>query len=486
MRELRPHQINAIEMLRESIRRGNRRIILAAPCSFGKTTVASAMMESALAKGKKCIFIVDRVELVNQASARLFEDGIDHGIIQGQHQLYAPWKPVQVATIQTLAKRDTVAFDFAFVDEAHTIFKSLTDYMLRYDNIPFIGLTATPFSKGLGKYYQDLIVPITTGELMDQGYLCPYDVYAPSEPDLKGVKIDSDGDYNAAQLDERVNTAKLVGDIITTHAEKAKGRPTVVFACSIAHSKFLVDEFRKTGLRATHVDCFTDADIRFRINEQFKAGEIDVLSCVSIYEKGWDAPIASCLIMAAPTKSVIRYVQQVGRILRTHPGKDRSIILDHAGNTMRHGWVEEIIPDTLDKGERGENKSAKKEKKKAEPKKCPKCFALKDTHVCPMCGFTPEIKKGVECEAGTLEKKDKKSKAHPLEVSQWYRMFLHYAKEKEYSAGWAYFKTKEKFGTCIRDTKHVEPMAPSAECLRWIRSRNIRYAKSREKYGATA
>lgn len=453
--------------------------MLAAPCSFGKTTVASQMIQNAMEKGKRCAFIVDRVELIDQASERFYSDDIDHGIIQGDHPMTDYSKLCQVATIQTLRNRRLQDFDFCIIDEAHVLHKTHIKYMEAFDNVPFIGLSASPYTKGLGKHFQDLVVPITTGQLMQEGYLCEYECYAPSEPDLKGVKV-SRGDYDEKQLEERVNKAKIVGDIVREHQSKAKGRPTVVFAVSIAHSKHICEEFKKVGLRSAHVDCHTDKDTRKMINDQFKSGLIDVLSCVAIFEKGWDAPLASCLIMAAPTKSIMRYVQQVGRILRTCEGKDKSIILDHAGNTLRHGWVEEIIPDHLDDGEKKENTSAKKEKKKKEPSKCPKCGYIKEDFVCAACGFKPNFIQNVEVEAGTLEKKSKKSKATVKEKEVFYSHMLFYARSKGLKDGWAYFKVREKFGAPLKKTRHIKPEKPSEDSLRYIKYVNIKRAKARK------
>jgi superfamily II DNA or RNA helicase len=287
------------------------------------------------------------------------------------------------------------------------------------------------------------------------------------------------GDYDEGQLEERVNKMSLVGDIIKTHQLRAKGRPTVVFAVSIAHSKHICEEFRKIGLRAVHVDCYTDRDSRKMINDQFKHGDIDVLSCVAIFEKGWDAPIASCLIQAAPTKSVMRYVQQVGRILRTHPDKDKAIILDHAGNTIRHGWVENIVPHKLDMGDKKENESVKKEKKKAEPTKCPKCGFVKETFACKACGYTPSVTQGVETIDGELEKKSKKPNATKEEKELWYSMFLGYAREKGKKDGWAYYKLRDKFGEGLTKTRHLQPKTPNEEVKKYIKYLNIKSAKGR-------
>ena len=481
MRDLYPHQTKAVEMLRESIRQGNKRIVLAAPCSFGKTQVASYMIERAIEKGKRCGFIVDRVELIDQAVDRFDEDGIDLGVLQGNHWRTNGSKPCQVATIQTLGRRKTQDFDFCIIDECHVLHKTHKRYMEMFNNIIFIGLSASPFTKGLGLHFQDLVVPITTAELIQMGALCDYECFAPPYTlDMSKVKTKA-GDWEEKSLSKVVDDPKIIGDIVTTHQRLAKGRPTVVFAVNIAHSKHICEEFKKVGLRAAHVDCYTDKDTRKIINDQFKDGMIDILSCVAIFEKGWDAPIASCLIQAAPTKSVMRYVQQVGRILRTHPDKDKAIILDHAGNTTYHGWVEEIIPNELCTKEKKDQEVIKKEKKKATPTVCEKCGFLKDSFVCSACGHKPEYIQNVEIADGELEKKTKQPKATKEEKELWYSMFLYYARDKGKKDGWAYFKTREKFGTALAGTKHIKPVKPTEEVLKYIKYLNIKWAKGKAK-----
>lgn len=480
-RELRPLQKYAFDLTGDSYRKGHRAPILAAPCSFGKTTIASYMFQQAIKKGTRCMFTVDRVELVDQAVERFLEDGLDVGVVQADHHLTDYRKPIQVATIQTLKRRKLQNFDFMIIDECHTLHEGHKEYM-RASGRKFLGLSATPYTKGLGNWFDDLIVPATTGELMQEGWLCPYECFAPSMPDLDKVRTIA-GDFDKNQLANKANKPKLVGDIIQTWHKKASGRPTVVFAVNIQHSQHICEEFKKTGVRAVHVDAYTDKDTRAMINDQFKAGLIDVLSCCTIFEKGWDAPLASCLVMAAPTKSVMRYVQMVGRILRLHDSKEKAIILDHAGNTERHGWVEDIVPKQLCIGKSKEYELIKRDKNKPKPHRCEHCFMVSTTFKCEHCGHVKLITKEVKSVGGELEKKSKKSKMPAADKQVWYAMFLHYARNTGKKDGWAYYATVEKCGTFIRN-KNVEPLPPTRECLNYIKYKNMRYAIGRSKSAA--
>ena len=172
-------------MIRESMRRGNKRIILAAPCSFGKTRTAAWLLAEVAKRGKKCVFICDRIKLVQQALDDFESHGLRVGVIQGSHWKYDPSAVIQIASIQTLARRHhRLEFDFAIVDECHTQYESLTKYMEAYNKVPFIGLTATPYSKGLGAVWQDMVVPATTEQLLDEGYLAPVRYYAGAKVDV--------------------------------------------------------------------------------------------------------------------------------------------------------------------------------------------------------------------------------------------------------------------------------------------------------------
>ena len=160
--ELREHQTRAIEMCNASIDKGNKRIMLAAPCSFGKTRVAVEMLANAAKQGKEGIFICDRIKLVQQTIDEFDKHGIAAGVIQGWDHPRANWhSPIQIASIQTLARRRNWPMSrLIIIDEAHVHYKTTSILMDKYKLVPIIGLSATPFSKGLGNHYQDLIVPI--------------------------------------------------------------------------------------------------------------------------------------------------------------------------------------------------------------------------------------------------------------------------------------------------------------------------------------
>jgi DNA repair protein RadD len=246
--ELRPHQVKAVEMIKQSIRKGNKRIMLAAPCSFGKTVLALYLIQNAVKKGNRCMFICDRVKLIDQALNTFIRGGLRVGVIQGQHEMQNPHAPVQIASVQSLMRRRTPDVDFIIIDEAHIHYEYTQKLMERWNNLVFIGLSATPFSKGLARKgaYQDLVVPITPSELFDKGFLTPCDYYGGQSINLDSVKRKSNPlggtEYDPKDLASRYEKDKevLVGDAIKNYMRICPNKMAIAFAPSIAQSKYAI------------------------------------------------------------------------------------------------------------------------------------------------------------------------------------------------------------------------------------------------------
>lgn len=481
--ELRPYQKEAIQKLREQFKQGKRRLMLQAATGSGKTAIATEMVRRSHELGKSSLFICDRIELIDQTSRRLDVEGIPHGVIQAQHERCRPWERVQVASIQTLYKRPTPPADLVIIDEAHCLHKAHIRIMESLNNVPIIGLSATPWAKGLGKHFDSLVVVASTQDLIDMRFLVDPIVYAPSQPDLENVRMVA-GDYDEKQLGEEADKPKLVGDIVAHWFKLAKGRRTICFAVNVAHSKHIVREFQAAGVVAEHLDGYTDTPDRHDIIARFRRGEITVLSSCDILSKGFDSPEASCAIMARPTKSLMLYIQQAGRVLRIHESKSDAIILDHAGNTERLGFVTEDFTRPLDMGKKADKTSERKEREEPLPKKCPACHHVKPAkvHTCPKCGFTPERQSTVEVEAGLLvefNKQKKSKKVSMLEKQDAYSQILSIQRERGRAPGWAAHKYKAMFGVWPRGLDEVAK--PAGESIRsFIRHLDMKWAKSKE------
>jgi superfamily II DNA or RNA helicase len=397
---LRPYQQEALAALKQSIGQGVRRIMLGAPTGAGKTEIAAAIVDGALQKGNRVAFVVPAISLVDQTVERFWQRGIrDVGVIQANHSMTDWSRPVQVCSIQTLASRRTFPEAQVVVfDEAHMIHEAHRTWLAdpAWRGVPFVGLSATPWSKGLGRYFESLIPVTTTQALIDQGYLSPFKVFATGHPDLRGVKTVA-GDYHEGELSAAMRAGSLTADIIDTWIARHNGAKTLVFAVDRAHAKALQSRFEAAGVPAGYQDAHTSDTERREIRRKFHTGEFRVVSNVGTLTTGVDWDVR-CLVLARPTKSEILYTQIIGRVLRTAPGKDFALILDHSDTTQRLGFVTDIHHDELDKGERT------KAPRILRPKECPRCAALRLPRLseCPNCGFKPEPVSGVVEQTGEL------------------------------------------------------------------------------------
>ena len=475
---LREYQKRDYASLQRAFKRGLKRVVLGAPTGSGKTTVAAEMIRNAIAKGRRPIFIADRNTLIDQASERFDQEGIEHGIIQANHWRNRPSAPLQVCSAQTLMRRRWPDTDLIIIDECHTTYKKINEKILRWDNIPVVGLSATPWARGMGLVYQELITGPTISELIDQKWLVPFECYGPGKPDLSKVRTTA-GEFNQKDLAEVSNKTKLVADIVETWLKRGEDRQTICFAVNIPHSQHIAAQFIEFGIPAAHIDTYTPPEVRREILNDFKEGRIKVISSVDILSKGFDQPEASCLIMAQATKSLMRFIQQFGRVLRIAPGKKDAIILDHAGNIEdRFGFPTDPLPRKLDMGQRRDVKNKKRERR---PTVCKndECKYQKPpgVHECPKCGFAPLRQNKIEEAEGDLKKIKKATMA---EKQVWYSMFLYYADSKGYKRGWAANAYRKKFGVWPRNlSEHL--LEPNGEVRAYIKHLAIAYAKRKDK-----
>jgi superfamily II DNA or RNA helicase len=474
---LREHQTVAIERILTSLNTGHRTPLLQASTGFGKTLIAIDLIKRFLEQGKRVMFVVDRVTLIDQTSSEFDKHGLDHGVIQGDH-----WRvnnsALQLASAQSITRRrHKPDVDIIIVDEAHSLYKAFVKLMMEtWSALPFIGLSATPFTKGLGNIYDDLIAVETTSSLIAKGYLCDYLAYG-APINLKGLKTVA-GDFNQKELAKRVNTKHIVGDVVNTWLRLGDNRQTICFAVSVAHSEAIVDEFKANGVTAAHMDAYTDPDERHDILAAHNNGDIQVLSNVGITTKGWDSPNTSCLILARPTKSLMLYIQMVGRVLRVSECGSDAIILDHGANIERLGFPTDRLPEYLCHDDLESKQRKKKEdEEKAEklPTPCAKCRHLSAEFVCPACGHRPEIIPMVSAVDGDLKVMERVLQS---DKDRWYSMLLGYARKHKYKDGWAAHKYKTKFDVWPARKTGVHAVEPNTEVMNFIKYQNIRFQKS--------
>lgn len=332
--------------MRENFRRGIRKQLCVAPTGAGKTTIAALMIDGAVRKERRVWFVAHRKELILQCSRRLDGQGVDHGIVQADHPRRDPSKSVQVVSVHTVTRKGRLgrlpAPDLIFVDEAHrSLAESYVKVMDAYPEAAVVGLTATPWrldGKPLGDRYDELVLVARPLELIEQGFLLAPRIFAPDPPDLTSVRK-SRGDFNNAQLADRMNQATVTGDIVRHYQQLVAPSPnptSVLFAVNVEHSRALVAKFREAGVAAEHLDAKTPPEERERILRDLASGELRVVCNCEILTEGWDLPSLGAVILARPTKSVALYLQMAGRGMRTHEGKESWLLLDHAGCVREH------------------------------------------------------------------------------------------------------------------------------------------------------
>lgn len=405
--QLRPYQEQAIERLRGSYRNHNQRVVLVSPTGSGKTIIASDIVERATIKnGGRVLFIAHRKEIIDQTSNKLTEIGVPHGVMMGDDGRKDPDAPVQVASIQTLIRRELPPTDFIIVDECHlSLAVSYQKVLAHYENTPVLGLTATPWrtdGRGLGRIFEDMVMVSQVKELVQGGYLLAPEIYAPYRPDLSKVKIRA-GDYVEADLSSTMDKNHLIGSIINHWGKYARGMCTVVFACSRPHSQHIVDNFLSAGVAAAHLDHKTPRDERNKILELLASGKLQVVSNVGILTEGWDLPQLQCIVMARPTMSETLYLQMVGRVMRTTEGKDKALLLDHAGCFFRHN------SPIVDRDYSLDDRYIKREGKKLGTNRikiCPDCYRICtfNATMCKTCDYEFKDRKVLIEDPGHLYK----------------------------------------------------------------------------------
>lgn len=487
-RELWDHQAQALEALRQSVRQGVKRIVLQAPTGSGKTALAAAVTEAALHKGNRLAFVVPAISLVDQTVQAFHDEGIkDIGVIQANHSMTDWSRKVQVCSVQTLARRGAwPEAQVVVFDEVHQLHDTHKKWLAdeNWKHVPFIGLSATPWTKGLGKHFETLLVAATTAELIEKKFLAPFRVFATGHPDLKDVKVVA-GDYHEGQLSQAMQSGGLSADIVETWIKRWNRDKTFCFGVDCAHAKALQERFTAAGVPCAYQDAKTPPAERAEIRRDFHNGTIRMVANVGTLTTGVDWDVR-CLILARPTRSEILYTQIIGRSLRTAPGKDSALILDHSDTTMRLGFVTDIHHECLDGGK----EVAKAERKAPLPKECPLCNVLKParTKLCPNCGFETKPVNGIYEDDGSelvevtngARKRAGKRVWSEVEKRVFYAMLLGYSAEKGYARGWASHKYRVKFAVWPRGMDGVGAITPSLEVRSWIRSQNISYAKSKQ------
>lgn len=474
----------------------DRRIIHCAPTGSGKTVIQALIAKRELDEGRRTCILTPRAEIFDQTRDTLVEVcGAENiGMLRAGHY----WNrnaPIAVVSWPTLIARRRRSdawmpmVQTVLVDECHLSASPKMSEVLDYyrEHATVHGFTATPARQtgmGLGNFYDRIYQVTSVSRLIDEGYLAQCEYYAGAAPDLTGVHV-RQGDYVSKELGERCTV--LIGDVVDNWLRLASDRHTIVFAVDVAHAEALADRFRAVGVTAEAIHVHKHQDERERIVRDFKAQRIQVLTNVSIASYGFDAPSVNCVVAARPTKSIVLWLQMLGRGMRPNPDGGPTLVLDHTQNTVQLGMADDVFRWRLSERRSAcENWTRHEANEQREPRvyECESChYVFTAQRNCPRCNWeVPARRRDVEAVEATLTRLDGKGRELPDDWpadSFFYRMLLQYARDHKYAPGWAAHKFREKLGRWPDYPKDMLGVVPSPRVLNWIRSRNIAYAKRR-------
>lgn len=452
------YQSPLMDSLTDEWANGNNKVIAKCATGGGKGEMMAWLNYHCVKNDMPIITVVRNRELIKNASERYDKYKIPHGIYMAGSNRFSPSKMAQVCSIDTLRSRQVYPHadkskGILIIDECQDAHDDSVDYqvlMETYKHFNIVGFTATPYSK-LSKW-DSLICSIEAYELRDRGYLVPGKYYCPeAQIDVSEVRINA-GEFNQKDLFKAVSGSKIIGDAVQSWIEFAKNRPTVLFAVKVEHSLMLAEAFNKQGIKAMHCDANSSEKDRRLAKNGLENGNLNLVTNVNIFGRGWDCPPVACIQDMQPTRSLIRHLQKWGRGLRTCDGKDSCIYIDNAGNILRHGTPFRIHEVDL-----------KAPKKKSSSKQlitlvnCKKCFFMyeSDLDECPECGYAKEKKeRTINQEDGELreyiEAKDEDISMIKVGACQSKIKELHIiAHRKKLPQNWVYKTVLNSFGENI-------------------------------------
>lgn len=504
MSVLREDQIRGIEKARLGWRAGFVSQMIVAPPGAGKTHTALEIIKSTAAKGHRAFFIVDELHLLNHVVDLLQRDGIYPGVIQADHPLTDINKPVQICMIQSLGPRWDALMklegqrpDVVISDEAHVLYQAHKRIIAdcRKYLIPYLGLSATPFTPCLGQYFDNSIVLSSARELIAKGLLVPTLVKAPYIPNLRDAPTlggRPDSNWIERELSRIMGEKHVFDDTVKHWIEYGENRKTLGYAVNISEARAYAQEFYRCGIEADFIDSQCDPIRAFEKLQAYERGDIEMIWSVGMLIKAFDSPGTSCIVDCGPTKSPMRHFQKMGRGARIAPwlGKKNLLYFDHAGNVLRHGLPTDPMPYELDQGSskpknyRGEISH----NKQSSLLLCFACHVLSRGDICNNCGACKtkyerpdhvEVELSWYCDDPFKTRIRAQEELSASDIQKIYSGLLGYATSTNKDPSWVAEAFKKRTHICLPDfLKIVEPQNPDPQLSLWIKSYNIKRMKN--------
>lgn len=390
--------------------------------------------------------LVHRIELKNQHIATMAKYGVDTSRIRIESVF---------TEVRRLASREKPLL--LVLDEAHLAKAASWERTVEFFDTWTVGFSATPCrldGRPLGDIFECMVTGITHKELEKRGNLAPYDYYAPVELDLSGVKK-AHGDFVQGEVEDLVCTRTVYGDVVDSYRKFAEGRMTIAYCVSVKHAQEVAEMFNSVGISARNIDGSMNKATRSDIMQQYKCGNIKVLTAVNLLSEGIDIAEIDCVMMLRPTDSLALYIQQSCRCLRADPNnkEKRAVIIDMVGNYSRHGLPDSDREYSLETGVKAHKEYD--EEGSLNLRQCSYCFKVfRTAPICPFCGeqydLKPrELKKKEDIRLEKLDKeKVEAERLRKLQVQQDIRNarsrkdFEEIARKNGYSRAWVEIRCK--------------------------------------------
>lgn len=377
--KLRDYQTETVQALFDAWGEGMRRPAVVLPTGAGKTVIFAELIRQwrediwyALEpqRGKRVIVLVHRDELADQAIAKIRAAAphLSVGKVKaGDDHIDTD---VMVCSVQTISRQSRLRGILVNQDRYGHVGLIITDechhapaesYQVIYDAFPDAlqaGFTATlerGDEVGLGSCWEDVVYSKSLLWMIKHGYLVQPRAYTQTvgDLDLKSVK-QSGGDYQAGDLGRALEESELGQHLPRAYKERAGDRPGVVFTPTVATAELVCEEFNAFGIPSSMISGETPREDRLQIFDAFRRGHTQVLVNCMVLTEGFDAPWASCAVIARPTRSRSLYVQMVGRVLRPWKDKTDAIVLNVSGAGGKLSTLVDLSPGEVESVEEGE------------------------------------------------------------------------------------------------------------------------------------
>lgn len=450
--ELRPYQNETIKKVYESMKQGNRRIIIQQPPRTGKTVIFAEIARRATLKNNHVLFLVHRKEILDQTIKTFKKQNVDFNL-------------TTLGMVQTMTRHvpEIPKPQLIIVDEAHhALAESYQRIMEAFPKAYKLLFTATPYRLN-GAGFTDIADDLITGKpvswLIDHHFLAPVDYYAPSQIDASKLRTKRTGDYSEASIREAIKP-KIYGNAVKHYLKLAAGKQAIAYTYNVDSAINLAQAFNSQGITARAVAGSTPKEERRKIIEDYRAGKIKIVTNAELFTEGLDLPNVDCVIMLRPTQSLSLYLQFAMRSMNPREGKTATII-DHVGNVERFGLPTDDREWTLEGREKGKTSSSGATIKSVTV--CQTCFAsfYRTGGTCPYCGAALGEEKKLEVVDNAELKKVTRSRLaivkqleqsattqniagkRPSELKS-FKEIQAYAKLKGYRPGWSYYYAKQR------------------------------------------